>query len=108
MKIYHLKTINAIFKFKCSTGDFEHQDSYYIGMTTTTLSRRLTMLLASDAPQNHMGTNHNSTLTRENLVNNTIIINSQSDYNMEAIIINETNPSINKEYTGTQSVLKLL
>ena len=82
------------------------------GMTTTTLSRMLTMHLASGAPKNHMGTNHNSTLTRQNLVNNTSIINTQFDYNrlqiMKDIIINETNPCINKQYTGTQRVLKLL
>ena len=39
------------------------------------------MHLASGAPKNHMGTNHNSTLTRENLVKKTTIINTQSDYN---------------------------
>ena len=70
------------------------------------------MHLASGAPKNHMGTNRNSTLTRGNLVKNTTIINTQSDYKrlqiMEAIIINETNPSINKQYTATQRVLKLL
>ena len=70
------------------------------------------MHLASGAPQNHMETNHNSTHTRENLVNNTTIINTQCNYNrtqiIEAIIINETNPSSNKQYTGTQRVLKVL
>ena len=70
------------------------------------------MHLASGANKNHMGTNHNRILTRENLVNNTTIINTLFHYNrlqiMDAIIINETNPSINKQYTGTQRILKFL
>ena len=70
------------------------------------------MHLASSATKSHLGTNHNSTLTSENMVNNTTIINTQSDYNrlqiMDAIFINESNHSINKQYPGTQRVLKLL
>ena len=44
------------------------------------------MHLASGTPQNPMGTYHNITLTRENLVNNTTIINTGSDYNSLQII----------------------
>ena len=48
-----------------------HHNNIYIGLTTTTLSRRLTMHLASGGPKQHALENHNLTLTRDDLVNNT-------------------------------------
>ena len=52
-----------------------------IGMTTTTLSLRLTMHLASGGPKQHALTNHHMPLTREELVNNTKIIFRESNNN---------------------------
>lgn len=41
-------------------------------MTTTKLPRRLTCRLQTDAPKNHMQSDHNMALTRNMLVNNTV------------------------------------
>ena len=38
-----MKHSYLIYSFKYTIGECEHQNSEYIGMTTTTLSRRLTM-----------------------------------------------------------------
>ena len=46
----------------------------YIGVTATTLSRRLTMHLPSGGPKEHLATVHNTALTRPMLVNQTKII----------------------------------
>ena len=66
-----LKQTNFIYEYKCNKGDCELLNSSYIGMTTTTLSRRLTMHLSQGGPKNHAHTIHNSKLTRDDLVQNT-------------------------------------
>ena len=77
--------------YKCNVWDCELQNSTYIGMTTATLFRRLTMHLAAGGPKIHMQNNQNSTISRENLVQNTTILYYEPDFNrlqiMEAILI---------------------
>ena len=91
-KSNRLKT-NIVYKYTCNVGDCELQNSTYIGMTTTALSRRLTMHLASGGPKINMQNNHNSTISRENLVQNTNILYYEPDFNrlqiVEAILIQE-------------------
>ena len=52
----------------------------------------------------HMQNNHNSTISRENLVQNTNILYYEPDFNrlqiMEAILIQELAPTINNQNTG--------
>ena len=106
-----LKQTNIVYKYTCNVGDCELQNSTYIGMTTTTLSRRLTMHLAGGGPKIHMQNNYNSTISRENLVQNTNILYYEPDFNrlqiMEAILIQELTPTINNQNTGVQRTLKL-
>ena len=56
-----------------------HRSSNYIGSTTTTLSRRLTMHLANGAIKDLQLARHNSNLTRNNIVRNTVIIRKHRD-----------------------------
>ena len=106
-----LKKTNVIYQYQCPHGDCEHHPSTYIGLTTTTLSRRLTMHLASGGPKQHALENHNLTLTRNDLVSNTKIIYNQSNHNklsiMEALLIKKLQPSINNQCTGINRTLKL-
>ena len=92
-------------------GVCEHLNNTYIGMTTTTLSRRLTMHLASGGPKQHALTKNHMPLTREELVNNTQIIFSESNNNKlsitEALLIQKMQPSINTQYIGINRTLKL-
>ena len=46
----------------------------YVGLTSTTLSRRLTMHLQGGAPLKHTRPAHNGTLNRDDIVSNTNII----------------------------------
>ena len=48
-----LKRTNVVYEYKCNMGDCEHLPSSYIGMTTTTLSSRLTMHLQKGGPADH-------------------------------------------------------
>ena len=81
-------------------------------MTTTTLSRRLTMHLASGGPKNHSEQIHGSKLTRQELVNNTEILRIETDFPrlqiIEALLIRKESPLINSQSTGTARTLKLL
>ena len=107
----NLKKTNVIYQYQCPHGDCEYHPSTYIRLTTTTLSRRLTMHLASGGPKQHAQENNNLTLTRNDLVSNTKIIYDQSNHNklsiMEALLIKKLQASINKQCTGINRILKL-
>ena len=52
-----LKANNVVYEFKCTVGDCARRsNSTYIGYTTTSLSRRLTMHLQTGAPKQHVYT----------------------------------------------------
>ena len=64
----------VIYQYTCQIGGCKLQNNSYIGMCTTTLSRRLTCHLQSGTPKNHSLQEHGEPLTREALVENTIIL----------------------------------
>ena len=106
-----LQQTNLIYEYTCTHGGCEHNTSTYIGSTTTTLSRRLTMHLQHGAIQQHTKDKHNEALTRDTLVNNTKIVLTETDYYrlniLEALLIQTNNHLINKQHTGEQRILKL-
>ena len=75
----HSQKKTLIYKFSCTHGNCEHQNNTYIGLTTTSLSRRLTMHLSSGAPKQHTFDTHKIKLDRATIVQNTSIIRSESD-----------------------------
>ena len=106
-----LQRTNLIYEYKCNIDECGRQPSSYVGMTTTTLSRRLTMHLQSGAPKKHSLQAHSKILTREMLVNNTTIIQSESNFTrlqiIEALLIQKLRPQINIQDTGTCRTLLL-
>ena len=76
-----LKQTNVIYEYTCNRGECEPRNRSYIGMTTTTLSRRLTMHLVSGGPKTHAMDNHNTRLTREELAQDTKILRHEPDFN---------------------------
>ena len=106
-----LQQTNLIYEYKCSIDECERQSNSYIGSTTTTLSRRLTMHLQQGGPKHHTVKNHMATLTRDMLVKNTRILHTESDTNrlhiLEALLIQQHRPKLNNQYTGLVRTLKL-
>ena len=106
-----LQQNNVIYEYNCSTGDCERLQCSYIGFTTTTLSRRLTMHLQHGAIKQHHAQKHSEPITRNIIVNNTKILRSESDCNrlqiFESLYIYAKKPIINNQCTGTERTVKL-
>ena len=96
-----LMRTNVVYQFQCPDEGCRLRKVNYIGYTSTTLSRRLTMHLQEGAPKDHLQQEHNTTLTRKMLTDNTRIIHSNTDHNkieiIEAIYINQLAPHINTQ-----------
>ena len=95
----------VIYQYTCQTGDCKLQNISYIGMCTTTLSRRLTCHLQSGTPKNHSLQEHGTPLTREALVENTIILDASADKRRlqikEALYISTRKPTMNIQIGST-------
>ena len=97
-----LKQTNVVYRYKCTIGDcalLPH--SAYIGNTTTSLSRRITMHLQQGGPLAHTLDHHGEQLTRQQMTQNTEILARAQDRRrllaLEAIYIRELDPTINKQ-----------
>ena len=95
----------VVYQYTCPIGNCQFRNNSYIGMTTTTLSRRLTSHLQTGTPKTHTLQEHNVCLTREMLVANTTIIDSSSDRRRlqikEALHIQEKKPLMNVQIGST-------
>ena len=97
-----LKQANVVYFYKCSKGDCALlPKSGYVGLTTTSLSRRITMHLQTGGPKSHTDKHHDSPLTRADMVQNTRILIAASDKRrlpiLEAVFIRELDPHINMQ-----------
>ena len=104
-----LKQSNVVYHYNCIKGDCALlSTSGYIGYTTTTLSRRLTMHLQNGGPQQHTETQHNTRLTRQEIVKNTKILARATDLRrlvaLEAILIREHDPTINRQTSSRGTI----
>ena len=88
---------NVIYKHTCTAEDCGPHS--YIGMTRTSLSRRLTCHLQNGSIKEHYNKGHQTKLTRQQLEDNTSIIDRETDTRrlmfLEALYIEEIKPTIN-------------
>ena len=96
-----LKRHHLIYEFKCPFDVCTRLNNSYIGVTTTSLSRRLTMHKREGAIKSHLEATHETIITREILDNNTSIIYSNMNHVhlhlAEAVLIDIKQPIINKQ-----------
>ena len=109
-----LSKTNVIYEFKCKKGDCEHlphRRTTYLGLTTNTLSRRMSLHLQDGAIRKHSEANHGSKTTRKEIENFTRIKYVERDrYRLgilESLIINVEDPELNRQETGKCRILKL-
>ena len=103
---------NVVYKFSCNReGCRLLPNMDYIGLTTTTLSRRLTCHLQSGGPRNHLKEAHNETITRTVLEECTSVVMRCPNANRlaiaEALITKDGTPAINLQTTGFVRTVRL-
>ena len=82
-----MQQTNVVYEYKCNQDDCAHlPQNSYVGLTTTSLSRRITMHLRNGAPKLHAEASHPHpehpnvrSLTREMMVNNTKVIRRKNN-----------------------------
>ena len=109
-----LSRTNLTYDFNCTIGECKHlppKQVRYSGVTTCTLSRRLSYHLQNGAIKNHVLQEHNRNITREEIVSMTKVRYYENDIRrleiLEALTIRFEDPDINKQDTGKKRVLKL-
>jgi hypothetical protein len=107
-----LQQTNVLYEFSCPQEGCKLLNNIkYVGLTSTTLSRRLTMHLSSGAPKEHMQNVHNIKLTRLHLEDSTRVIQQYQDSVRlgiaEALLIQENKPELNRQHTGITRTIKL-
>ena len=113
-KLRELARTNLIYDFTCRKGECEHlpqQQVRYTGLTTCTLSRRLSFHLQKGAIRSHFESCHGRNITRDEIVAMTKARYYERDVRrleiLEALIIRCEDPEVNKQDTGNCRVLKL-
>lgn len=112
-KTRDLSKTNLVYQFECQKDACKHlplKEIRYNGLTTCTLSRRLSYHLQNGAILDHSKI-HQEKLTRKEIVNWTKIRYRENDVNrlelLEALIILYEDPVINRQDTGKKRILKL-
>ena len=110
-----LQKNNAIYQFKCPSGDYiSENNNIYVGLTSTTQSRRLTMLLSDTSSIAQHLKKHSCPTTelRKILTKNTILEhqnNKQKLEIIEALHIRNIRPKLNRiNFETSANVLKYL
>ena len=113
-KLRDLARTNLIYDFHCTIDECAHQPRetvQYSGLTTCTLSRRLTYHLQNGPIKEHALSKHTRKITRAEIVEMTKKRYLQNDVKrlaiLEALIIRFEDPIINRQDTGKKKILKL-
>ena len=105
-----LKKTNVVYQYTCPEEGCKLPTVSYIGVTTTSVSRRLTMHARDGSILKHMAQAHNKTPTRQDLVDNTRILKQCNNHKklhiLEKVYISQHAPIINIQ-TDTVSTLQL-
>ena len=92
---------SVVYKYTCTTGDCTARNVCYVGYTTCKLFRRITYHLQQGSIKDHHLQHHNSSITREGIIENIAIIahnsNSRKLEALKATHIREISPS--NQYT---------
>ena len=100
---------DVVYKFTCPFPHREAED--YIGLTSTTLNRRMTTHIQKGSIKQHFQEVHQTIPTINQLLENTTIISQAENrhklFVKEAILIMQSGPKINKQYNNFTNVLKL-
>ena len=95
----NLQETSLIYRYTCNVGDCSLLNQRYIGLTTTTLSKRITAHLQDGAIKRHSIEKHDALPTRKQLEAQTTILHREQDKMRlrmaEAVFIYQEKPAIN-------------
>ena len=107
---HHLKT-NVVYSFKCPLAHSNVHDYEYIGLTSNSLQHRLQQHTYRGSIKEHFLHDHNITVTKSHLIENTsILTHAENRFKLsikEALLILQKSPIINKQYDNFSNILKL-
>ena len=111
-----LQKTNIMYKFKCPLGDCISDNNIYVGLTSTTLSRRLTMHLSDTSSIAQHLKKHScpTTQLRKILTDNTTILEHQNNKQKLQILealegLRNLQPALNRiNFQTSANVLKCL
>ena len=113
-KVRNLAQTHVVYEYNCQIGACKHlpkPKATYNGLTTCTLSRRLSNHLQKGAILQHCLDEHTRKITRKELEDAVCIRYKERDCNrlsiLESLIIAEEDPILNRQDTGKQRILKL-
>ena len=113
-KVRDLAKTHAVYEYRCQLDACKHLPKYktaYDGLTTCTISRRLSNHLQKGAILEHCLSVHHKKISRKDLENAITIRYIENDYNrlsiLESLIIYEEDPELNRQDTGKRRTLKL-
>lgn len=106
-----LQNTNIVYEFTCPLEHRHGQAEKYVGHTTTTLSKRLSIHGQTGSIKDHFTNQHSTRPTREQLTENTkIVARAHNKYSLcikEALYILKQNPSINRQFDNFNNILKI-
>ena len=112
--VFHLAKTNLIYDFECQEGVCRHlptREARYTGLTTCTISRRLSYHLSNGAIQSHFLQKHGRKISRTEIVEWTKIRVCERDTNRleiwESLIILQEDPMLNRQDTGKKRILNV-
>ncbi|XP_076051744.1 uncharacterized protein LOC143031587 [Oratosquilla oratoria] len=96
-----LQRSHLVYEYSCRKGNCEALNESYIGMTTTKLTRRLTLHLSNGAIKRHHEDVHQTPMTRKNLEEGITILQTEANHTrlhiLEALYIKDKNPTMNRQ-----------
>ena len=103
-----LSKTNVVYEYRCTFEDCAPLNTTYIGHTTCSLSRRLSLHLQHGAIKQHHMRHHQTDIDRKTIVDNTYIISQCSNLRklkmLEAVYIRERAPIINIQSNLTSAI----
>ena len=113
-KVRDLAQTHVVYEFNCKIGACKHltkPKATYVGLTTCTLSRRLSNHLQKGAIMQHFNDVHKRKITRHEIEEGiSIRYKERNVYRLnilESLIINKEDPNLNKQDTGRHLILKV-
>jgi len=99
---------NVVYKYACDVAACKDANAYYVGYTTTTVKERFRQHASI---KKHHQITHNSTITGKQMLQNVSILakgrSKQELLILEALLIKELNPVINKQTDDFNATLKV-